>query len=146
MTSDAVLVVESVLLGPLEIRTDTVIIFADGIPGFEQLRRFALIETQRDELVWLQSLDDAALTLLLADPFSQVPGFELDIPVSDLASLGVTGGGADLLVLSVAQLESGTPVSVNLQSPIVINRAQCIGRQVVIPDSSWGMHHAIAVA
>jgi flagellar assembly factor FliW len=136
----------SLLLGPLEIRGDTVIHFAAGLPGFVALRNFALVETQRDELVWLQSLDDAALTFLLADPFALVPGFEVDIPTADLAALGITGDVHGLLVLVMTQLDGGIPVSANLQSPIVIDRACRRGRQVVLPDSSWGMHHPITVA
>jgi len=136
---------DSLLLGPLEIRGDTVIRFAAGVPGFVALRDFALVETQRDELVWLQSVDDAGLTFLLADPFALVPGFEVDIPTADLAALGVSGAADGLLVLVMTQLDGGMPVSANLQSPIVIDRASRRGRQVVLPDSSWGMHHTITI-
>lgn len=140
------LTLDSVLLGPLELRADTVIRFAAGVPGFVSLRDFVLVETQRDDLVWLQSVDDAGLTFLLADPFAVVPGFEVEIPTADLAALGVTGAPDALLVLVMTQLEGGMPVSANLQSPIVIDRASRRGRQVVLPDSTWGMHHPITIA
>lgn len=146
MTTDALLTMDSVLLGPLEIRVDTIITFATGLPGFEALRRFALVETQRDELVWLQSVDEPSLTFLLADPFVLVPGFEVDLPASDLAAFGATVDREALLVLAVVQLDGGMPVAANLQSPIVIDRAQHQGRQVVLPDSRYGMQHAIAIA
>ena len=137
---------ESVLLGPLDIRPDTVITFPAGLPGFVTLRDFALIETHRDELIWMQSLEDAEITFLVVDPFVLVSGFEVEIPPSDLAALGVSDQDATLLVLAVAQLQGGIPVSVNLQSPIVIERARRRGRQVVLPDSRYGMHHAITIA
>jgi flagellar assembly factor FliW len=135
----------SAVLGPLEIRPETVIRFADGLPGFATVHQFALVETQRDELVWLQSVDDAALTFLLADPFALVPGFEVDIPVADLACLGAAARDRSLLVLTVVQLDGGTPVTANLQSPIVIDRERRVGRQVVLPDSRFGMRHPIAI-
>lgn len=137
---------ESVLLGPLDIRPDTVITFPAGLPGFVTLRDFALIETHRDELIWMQSLEDAEITFLVVDPFVLVSGFEVEIPPSDLAALGVSDQDATLLVLAVAQLQGGIPVSVNLQSPIVIERARRRGRQVVLPDSRYGMHHPITIA
>jgi len=146
MTAGDMHTLDSVLLGPLEIRGDTVIGFAAGIPGFVTLRNFALVETQRDDLVWLQSVDDATLTFLLADPFALVPGFEMNIPTPDLAALGVSGAADGLLVLVMTQLEGGVPVNANLQSPIVINRVSRRGRQVVLPDSTWGMHHPITIA
>lgn len=137
---------ESVLLGPLDIRPDTVITFPAGLPGFVTLRDFALIETHRDELIWMQSVEDAEITFLVVDPFVLVSGFEVEIPPSDLAALGVSDQDATLLVLAVAQLQGGMPVSVNLQSPIVIERARRRGRQVVLPDSRYGMHHPITIA
>lgn len=138
--------VSSVLLGPLTIDQDTIITFPAGIPGFHTLRQFALVETQRDDLVWLQSIDEPALSFLLADPFVIVPQFAVDIPPADLAALGATTSAARvLLVLAVVQLEAGVPVALNLQSPIVIDRERRLGRQVILPDSTYGMHHAITL-
>ena len=145
MAGDATVTLDSVLLGALEIRLDTVITFRAGLPGFEALRRFALVDTQRDDLVWLQSVDDAGLTFLLADPFALVPGFEVEIPAADLAALGDGVAQASLLVLAVAQLDGGAPVAANLQSPIVIDRERRTGRQVVLPDSRYGMQHPIQI-
>jgi flagellar assembly factor FliW len=93
----------------------------------------------------LQSVDDAGLTFLLADPFVVVPGFEVDIPAADLATMGAASGQDALLVLTVVQLEGGRPASANLQSPIVIDRERRVARQVVLPDSRYGMHHAISI-
>lgn len=146
MAAGETLMMDSALLGALEIRADTVLTFPAGLPGFVALRDFALVETQRDELVWLQSVDDPALTFLLADPFAVVPGFEMELPAPDVAALAGAGAADALLVLVVVQLEGGAPVSANLQSPVVIDRAGRRGRQVVLPDSAWGMHHPITIA
>ena len=143
MPSAELVPLNSALLGPLEIRAETVITFPAGLPGFVTLRHFALVETQRDELVWLQSVDDADVTFLLADPFAAVTGFEVDIPAADLASFGASTDEEALLVLVVVQLEGGRPAAANLQSPIVIDRGGRRGRQVVLPDSRYGMHHLI---
>ncbi len=143
--SAEVLTLNSMLLGPLELRAETVITFPTGLPGFVSLRHFALVETQRDDLVWLQSVDDAAVTFLLTDPFTAVPGFEVDIPAADLATLGATASESALLVLAVVQLEGGQPSTANLQSPIVLDRERRVGRQVVLPDSRYGMHHPITI-
>jgi flagellar assembly factor FliW len=135
----------SLLLGPLDLRADTIVTFPAAIPGFPALRRFALVDTQRDDLVWMQSVDDAGVTLLLADPFRAVAGFEVELPAADLAAFDTLPDGDALLVLVVVQLNDGAPSTANLQSPIVIDRARCLGRQVVLPDSRFGMHHPIAL-
>ena len=146
VASAELVTLHSNLLGALEIRVETVITFPAGLPGFVALRNFALVETQREDLVWLQSVDDADVTFLLADPFAAVAGFEVEIPTADLATLGSSGSEDSLLVLAVAQLEAGRPTTANLQSPIVIDRERRVGRQVVLPDSRYGMHHPISIA
>ena len=146
VASAELVTLHSNLLGALEIRVETVITFPAGLPGFVALRNFALVETQREDLVWLQSVDDADVTFLLADPFAAVAGFEVEIPTADLATLGSSGSEDALLVLAVAQLEGGRPTTANLQSPIVIDRERRVGRQVVLPDSRYGMHHPISIA
>ena len=146
VASAELVTLHSNLLGALEIRVGTVITFPAGLPGFVALRNFALVETQREDLVWLQSVDDADVTFLLADPFAAVAGFEVEIPTADLATLGSSGSEDSLLVLAVAQLEGGRPTTANLQSPIVIDRERRVGRQVVLPDSRYGMHHPISIA
>lgn len=145
LASDEFVQLSSSLLGPLEIRPDTIVTFPAGLPGFVSLRSFALVETQRDALVWLQSVDDAALTFLLADPFVLVPGFEVEIPSPDLAALGASGSRDALLVLVVVQLDGGQPVAANLQSPVIIDRTRRRGRQVVLPDSRYGMQHPVVI-
>jgi flagellar assembly factor FliW len=139
VTANETVVVESNLLGALEIRCDTVIDFAGGVPGFPQLTRCVLVETQRESFVWLQSVDEPGITLLLADPFALVPGFSLDVPAADMAALGAPATPDALLVLTVVELSAGVPATANLQSPIVINRERGCGRQVVLPDSTYGM-------
>ncbi len=145
MASDELLQLSSILLGPLEIRPDTIVTFPAGLPGFRSVQRFALVETQREELVWLQSVDDPDLTFLLADPFVIVPGFEVDIPTSDLAALGAAEETEAVLVLVVVQLGAGVPVAANLQSPVIIARHRRQGRQVVLPDSRYGMQHPVCI-
>ncbi len=145
LATDELVILDSLLLGRLEIRSSTVFTFPAGLPGFVTLRRFALVETQRDDLVWLQSLDDAALTFLLGDPFLLVPGFEVDLPASDLAALGACPSPNALLVLVVVLIEAGEPRAANLQSPIVLDRERRVGRQVVMPESKYGMQHPISI-
>lgn len=132
------LVIESTLLGRLEVPADRVLTFAAGLPGFEGQRRFVLVETQRDGLHWLQSVDDAGLSILLADPFRFVEGYEVDVPAADLAALG-PAGDEGVLVLAVTVIEHGLTGAMNLQGPIVVNPATRLAKQVIFPESSFGM-------
>ena len=146
LATDELLTLDSLLLGRLDIRSSTVFTFPAGLPGFVTLRRFALVDTQRDDLIWMQSMDDAALTFLLGDPFALVPGFEVDLPASDLATVGASASPTSLLLLAVVLLDGGEPRALNLQSPIVLDREKRVGRQVVLPESRYGMQYPITLS
>lgn len=133
------LVVESTLLGRLEVPATRVLTFTAGLPGFDGLRRFVLVATQGEGLHWLQSVEDASLSFLLADPFRFVEGYTIELPAADLAALGPVADAEPPLVLAVAVIERGMTGTLNLQGPIVINPATRRARQVIFPESPWGM-------
>ncbi|MCU0626537.1 MAG: flagellar assembly protein FliW [Gemmatimonadaceae bacterium] len=135
-------VIESPLLGRLEIPADLVITFAAGLPGFGALRRFALLATEEPALNWLQSVDDGAITFLVVDPFSFVADYAVELPPGEIAALGATPD-APPLVLAIATLGADETATLNLQGPLAIDPRTRRGRQVVLPDSPWGMAHPI---
>ncbi len=139
------LVIESTLLGRLEVPADRVVTFPAGLPGFAELRRFVLVATQRDGLQWLQSVEDAGVSILLADPFRFVEGYEVDVPPAELASLGAPGDEG-YLVLAVTVIEQGMTGSMNLQGPIVVNPATRTAKQVIFPESTFGMAYPASFA
>ena len=74
--------VNSTFLGEQEIDPDTIITFPQGIPGFEQNRRYKLFnEEEKPSIFWLQSLDDPAITFSAALP--ETFGFAYEISLSD---------------------------------------------------------------
>jgi flagellar assembly factor FliW len=44
--------------------------FPNGLLGFENFKKFALIESEYEPFFWLQSLDEKNLAFLLIDPAS----------------------------------------------------------------------------
>jgi flagellar assembly factor FliW len=133
--------VDSALLGPLEVPPDAVYEFPAGLYAFAGARRFALVPAGREGLFWLQSLDDAALVFLLADPFAHRADYAADLPDADVGALGATGAPGELAVLAIVTLPAergGTP-TVNLRAPVVLHAHTRLGRQLVLQDDRWGM-------
>lgn len=119
-------------LGPREIRLDKVIRFPRGIIGFEHLRDFTLLQiAEGTALLVLQSMEEPALGLLVADPYSFVPEFSLRI--SDAEQLLLKARSAeDLAVLVTASIPPGKPeeTALNLLGPILVNHRERVGLQV----------------
>ena len=131
MAKDEVMVIQS-RLGEREVRLDKVIHFPRGIIGFESAHEFTLLQIQESApLLVLQSLEDPSLGLLVADPFSFLPDYSLDISDAEQQILQAQGV-QDLAVLVTATIPPGKPeeTALNLLGPIVLNHRARIGLQV----------------
>ncbi len=132
--------IHSEVLGPLILEPEQCFLFPDGILGFPACRGFALVPTERPAFFWLQSLDHPPLTFLLVDPFVAVEGYSVNLPETEIARLGIqTDSEVGVLAVVTLPRTPDAPATVNLQGVIALNFTQRIGRQVVLPDSPWGI-------
>jgi len=118
-------------------------VFPDGIPAFEQEKRFlALRQPINEPLVFLQSLANPNLCFATLPVLSACPGYQLSMAPEDIRALGLEGVrqpaiGRDLLCLAILSLEENTPPTANLLAPIVVNLNTLRGRQAIQTDSSY---------
>lgn len=132
--------IESELLGTVTVRVEDTFEFEEGLLGFPEATRFALVHAEREGFFWLQSLDHSPLAFVLIDPFEFVSDFQVEIGDKELGELA-TEDAADIVILAILSLprdEEGQ-ATVNLQGPIVLNVRKGLGRQVVLADSSYGV-------
>jgi flagellar assembly factor FliW len=141
-----ILTVRSDLLGDLQVRSAETMYFANGLLGFPECRRFALLRGDHDGLFWLQSLEYSALVFLLVDPFVAVNGYSIDIAPTQLADLGAYRP-ADIALLSVVTLPAtaNEPATANLQGPIAINFATHAAKQLVLSETDFGVRVPIDI-
>lgn len=124
---------ETTRFGELEIDTETVISFPDGLPGFPDVRGVVLIEVSDEQpFYWLQDVDRGELAFLAVVPWEYFPNYELALSDEDERALEVTDP-TDLLVLTLVTVDRDVPlVTANLLGPIVINQAKRLARQTVL--------------
>ncbi|MGE5542594.1 MAG: flagellar assembly protein FliW, partial [Bacillota bacterium] len=115
----------------IDVAEDRVIRFPEGLIGFEQQRRFALITRGNSPFMWLQSLDDPGLAFAVTDPLIFVPGYSVTPDEDTIASLEAESP-VDLRYLAIAVVPSDpSQTSLNLQAPIAVNHARRMARQIV---------------
>lgn len=119
--------------GELELDENRIIEFPLGIPGFEESKHFFLID-HRDNIWWLQSVDDADLAFIVTEPFTLFPDYSFTLSDSLEAMLQIEDP-QQIVVLAIVNMDV-TGVQVNLRAPIVINSAKRIGAQMIIDDES----------
>lgn len=119
-------------LGRRTIDPDTVIDFPRGLPGFEEEHKFTLLPLSPDApLLILQSMTRPEVGLLVADPFSFLPSYHIQLGEAEKKLLNVSSHkeGATLVTVTIPE---GKPqdAMLNLTGPIVINHQSRIGLQI----------------
>ena len=120
--------------GNIAIDSDRILLFPQGIIGYETHRHWVLLsEKGSDTVGWLQSLADGDLSFLVVTPHRFVPRYELQIHRNQLLSLPWSPAD-EALTLAIVSGESSGELTINLKAPVLINVARCLGRQVVVAD------------
>lgn len=133
------MLVNTAVLGPVEVSMDHIFHLPEGLYGFERKGDYALI-TKEDEdvtLRWFQSVDSSVPCFVVFDPFEIVEGFDPIVEPSDLQYLGCKDA-SDLMFLVIAVVpEDIGGITVNLKSPIVINTRKKRARQVILANRDY---------
>ena len=139
------MLINSTHFGDIEIPEGEIIAFPEGIYGFEDLKRRALLgKTDEDSsFMWLHAIDDPKICFVVIDPFV----FRKDYsPEPDEGILGKieTDNAQDLRVLAIVTVpEDINRISANLKSPIIINSAKNIAVQMVMDTDKYTFKHYI---
>lgn len=124
---------KTVNFGEIEINEEDVIIFPEGIPGFEDSKKYVLIGNESNEAVffWLQSVDIPELCFVVTDPFMVYDGYGVDVEDEDVELLELTDPKKVLTLTIVVIPENINEIRVNLKAPIIINMEKKLGKQII---------------
>jgi flagellar assembly factor FliW len=138
--------VNTVRFGNLEVSDSDVITFADGLLGFEHLKRFFIVDPSDDTLIlWLQSMESPEVAFPILEPKIFKADYKVRLSANELRLLRLEGvRGSSVLVYSILTIpEDVTTMTANLKAPIVINAADQRGRQVVLQENDYTVRYAI---
>jgi len=138
--------------GEMKIDNQSVIEFPAGMPGFEDCKRFILVQhPEQSVLAFLQSLESASLCFLTLPVNWLRPDYPLAVDEEDLELLGLPPGakpelGRDVVALAVLSLAEGQEPTANLLSPVVIHAAAGRGVQAIRPDDLYSCREPLRTA
>lgn len=117
--------------------------FPDGLPGYEDHRRFVLVASPSLEpFTLVRGLQEHAPAFLAIDPRAIDPDFTLDLRPADFDRLGTTAD-RPLLWLAMVSAPAGEPATVNLRAPLVISPDSMRGVQLVREDAAYRFDHPL---
>lgn len=131
--------VQSTRFGTIEIESEDIVTFPDGLVGLPSLRRFVFVQHKEDSpFRWMQSLDNGSVAFLVVDPGEFVKDYNPEMPESASCALNLTEE-TPILVYTICNIPNGNPkgMTLNLAGPIVINAESREARQLVLENEAY---------
>lgn len=135
-TTEASVNIKTTRFGELEIKKSDIIQFKEGILGFENLKKFFVVDPGDQTLIlWFQSVEDPTVAFPIIEPKIFLPDYRVKLLPAELASLEIesVNDASVFTILTIPQIV--TDMSANLKAPIVINNKTKLARQIVLQDS-----------
>lgn len=131
--------------GMIDIAEEGIIDFHEGLPGFESVKKYILLDSNDKDspFLWLQAVDEPELAFVVIDPREIKPDYTVDIDDGEVEALLITDSSKVLIYSIVVIPEDITTMTANLKAPLIINLDNRIGKQVVLDKGSYQMKHYI---
>lgn len=133
--------IKTKIFGEIEISEEKIVTFQDGIIGFPEMKRFALLHDEERGsgagVRFLQSLDEPGFAMPVMDPLAVKPDYDPEVDDELLASAGRITEENLLVLVTVSIPGDLTQMSVNLQGPIIINIDEHKACQLIVENNSY---------
>jgi flagellar assembly factor FliW len=124
-----------------------ILTFNEGLIGLPHLQRMVMVsQPDIEPFLWLASLDEEGVALVIADASGIFPGYSPAVPADSSFSEGLADDEhpmAFAIVLIAAEWEKATA---NLRAPIFVSARTRRGAQVILPDHTYSVGQPLPLA
>jgi len=136
--------INSHTFGAVEVEEDMVLCFPEGMIGFEELKRYVILEVEEyGPFRILLSLDDPEVGFPLINPFLFFPDYAPRIPPSDLQRLSLPSIDEGQLFCIVTLRKPEESSTVNLRGPIVLHPGARVAKQTILTQATYPVDQPI---
>lgn len=133
--------------GDIDLEESKIITFENGLFGFEEYKRFALLfnsETEeRPAISWLQCVDEQSLALPVLIPTLVMPDYNPVVEDGVLTSLGDWNEENISVLVTITVPKDLKQMTTNMKAPIIINTDSMKGCQVVVENQDYEIKYRI---
>ena len=138
------MIIKTKFLGEVEIREEDIIIFPDGILGFEDSRQFILLDIPENEFFKiLQDVEREYVSFIVTDPFKFKEDYEMEVQDHELLKINIRKKEQIAMINIVTLSDVFEKSSMNLLAPIIMNTENRIGKQYVLSNVSYSTKHPL---
>ncbi|MCI3921328.1 flagellar assembly protein FliW [Paenibacillus sp. TRM 82003] len=139
------LIVTTYHFGEVEVTEDQILTFDQGIPGFEELRKYAMLPLESSAFQYLQSLEDEHILFLTTNPYLYYQDYVLNLTESLRESLHIEGTEEVEVLCIITVPEDPRSATINLMAPLIVNKRTGEAAQFVMHDSPYKTKHPLLV-
>jgi len=135
-------IIKTESFGQLTVSDEEIILIPQGILGFPECKRYCLVDPGDETLiVWLQSLDNPAISFPLLEPKIFRPDYTARLSAAELRELKLENINQSAVFSILTISEDVTQMTANLKAPLVINLKEKLARQVVLQENEYSIKH-----
>ncbi len=142
-------------LGKIDVEEDDLLLFPEGLVGFEKYREFVHYRPEKDRpFSWLVSINDPDLAFAIADPaLFMTESYQLTIGEAEEDRLDLQEDDAIEVFVILSKVDRTGTMTANLKGPIVANRRSGRAKQLLLysgryaarqPIRFWGQRQGLA--
>lgn len=130
--------------GEIEIQKEETLKFPFGIPGFSDEKQFIVLPLNNESPFFiLQSVKTQQLVFVMAIPFVFFQDYEFDLDDKTIEQLQIKSE-RDVTVYTILTVQDPFEnTTANLQAPVVINRKERLGKQVILSNTNYKTKHLL---
>jgi len=124
--------------GEMQYEENNIVTFNKGIPGFNELKKFILLDLQEYEpFKLLQSLENDEISLIVTSPYEFFEDYEIKLGEETIKNLKIESSEQVMILTTVTLNSDVKKITTNLQGPIVINTSNNFGEQIILDNSKY---------
>jgi flagellar assembly factor FliW len=132
------MIVQSTRFDELDVAEEQILDFPQGMLGFPDENKFALLEYKPDSPFYiLQSITDADLAFLLINPFAFFNDYEFAMDDNLIAGIGLNDENPPLVFNIVTVKDKLESMTANLAGPVLVNSRDRKAMQLVIEKTEY---------
>ncbi len=129
--------------GVINYSEEDIIFFKNGLPGFEDLRKFVVFPLKdNDSFSVIHSIEED-LGIILISPFMVKENYEFKLKENIVEELKIKEPNEIMVYTTVTLNSNIEKITANLKAPIIINRFSKLGKQIIIDNESYKIKEPI---
>lgn len=138
------MVIKTSRFGLVELKSDDVLTFSEGLLGFQDLRQFVLLDDPNDDIfAWLQSCELPSVAFPVLEPEIFGHKYIISLNRTDQEAIQLKADQAIAYLNIITIPDDPTLMTANIKAPIVINLDKKLARQCVLQDNNLAIKEPI---